>query len=305
MPTRRVALPLPLDLRPTLSPLQVGRSDPTMRLTPDEMLRASLTPDGPVTTHVRVDGREALVTAWGPGAPWMLEAAADLVGANDRLDGFAPSRHPAVARCARRLPGLRMIRTGLVHDVLVQTILGQKVTGLEAKRSWAWLVRRFGEPAPGPGGLRLPPEAGRLAAAAYWEFHRAGVERTRAVTIIEACRRIARLQEAADMPAPAGRERLTALPGIGDWTAAIVQRVAFGDADAVETGDFHLPNLVAWNLAGEDRADDARMLDLLAPFAPHRGRALRLLEVAGQPAPRYGPRMPVGPMKKASTPPPR
>lgn len=305
MRTRTVALPLPVDLRPTMAPLRVGATDPTLRLSADEMLRASNTPDGPVTTHVHVAGVSADVTAWGPGADWALGRAPDLIGASDDLTGFDPTIDARVLRYARRLPGLRMIRSGLVQDVLVQTILGQKVTGLEAKRSWAWLVRRFGEPAPGPGGLLLPPTPTRLADTAYWEYHRAGVERTRAITIIGACRRIDRLQEAAEMPPADARRRLTAVAGIGSWTAAIVQRVAFGDADAVETGDYHLPNVIAYNLAGEDRADDARMLDLLAPFTPHRGRVLRLIEVAGQPAPRYGPRMPVGPIHTAGTPPPR
>lgn len=191
-----------------------------------------------------------------------------------------------------------MIRSGQVHDVLVPTILGQKVTGLEAIRAWLHLVRRFGEPAPGPGELRLPPPASVLAGLPYHAFHRAGVERTRAVTVIEACRRIDRLQEAAEMSREDARRRLTAIRGVGPWTAGIVERVAFGDADAVEVGDYHLPNVVAWNLAGEDRADDARMLELLAPFAPHRGRTLRLIEVAGTGAPRYGPRMPVGTIQR-------
>lgn len=203
-----------------------------------------------------------------------------------------------MARAARRLPGVRMIRSGLVSDLLVPTILAQKVTGLEAVRAHIHLARRYGEPAPGPGGLRLPAPPSTLAGLPYDAFHRAGVERTRAVTIIEACRRIDRLQEAATMPREQARRRLTAVRGIGAWTAGILERVVFGDADAVEVGDYHLPNLVAWNLAGEDRGDDDRMLELLAPFAPHRGRALRLLELGAPHAPAYGARMPVGPIHR-------
>jgi hypothetical protein len=56
-------------------------------------------------------------------------------------------------------------------------------------------------------------------------------------------------------------------------------------------GDFHLPNLVAWALAGEPRADDVRMLELLEPYRGQRGRVQRLLEASGMQAPRYGPRM--------------
>lgn len=93
------------------------------------------------------------------------------------------------------------------------------------------------------------------------------------------------------MDADAALTRLTALPGLGPWTAAIVSRAARGDPDAVEVGDFHLPNMVAWNLAREPRASDERMLELLAPFAGHRGRVARIIGMAGTRAPAYGPRL--------------
>ena len=83
------------------------------------------------------------------------------------------------------------------------------------------------------------------------------------------------------------------LPGIGPWTTAEVARLALGDPDAVSVGDLHLPNLVAWMLAGEPRGTDERMLELLAPYEGHRGRVQLLLEASGVHAPRYGPRMEV------------
>ena len=92
-------------------------------------------------------------------------------------------------------------------------------------------------------------------------------------------------------PRPKPTARLRSLPGIGAWTAAEVVRCAFGDPDAVSVGDFHIPNTVAWALAGEPRADDARMLELLEPYRGQRGRVQRLLEVGGIVAPRYGPRL--------------
>jgi 3-methyladenine DNA glycosylase/8-oxoguanine DNA glycosylase len=68
-------------------------------------------------------------------------------------------------------------------------------------------------------------------------------------------------------------------------------RVAFGDADAVSVGDYHIPSLVAWALAGERKADDGRMLDLLEPYRGQRGRIQRLLEISGIYPERRGPRM--------------
>ena len=64
-------------------------------------------------------------------------------------------------------------------------------------------------------------------------------------------------------------------------------------ARAVPVGDFHLPSTVAYALAGEERADDARMLDLLEEFRPHRGRVVQLLNAAHVVAPKYGPRPPI------------
>ena len=80
------------------------------------------------------------------------------------------------------------------------------------------------------------------------------------------------------------------LAGIGAWTSAEVTLRALGDPDAVSVGDFHLKNLVAFTLAGEPRGSDARMLALLEPWRGHRARVVRLLELSGLGAPRYGPR---------------
>ena len=64
--------------------------------------------------------------------------------------------------------------------------------------------------------------------------------------------------------------------------------MSIADADGV--GDAHLPDMVAWALAGEPRADDARMLELLEPYRGQRARVVRLLEAAGIKIPRFGPR---------------
>lgn len=294
--TRTISPPLPVDLRLTLGPLRRGRLDPSMRFEPGGVWRATRTPAGPVTTHLRTRPADGTVTirAWGPGAEWALDAFPALAGAEDTEDGFDPGTG-VVAELHRRLRGLRIGRSGAVVEALVPSILEQKVVGLEARRSYARLVRELGEPAPGPAAatLTVPPPPRVLAATPSWTFHRAGVERKRADTICRACSYAARLEEAVDMPPDDARRRLTALPGIGPWTAAEVAIVALGDADAVSVGDYHLPNQVAWALAGEPRADDARMLELLEPWRGHRGRVIRLIVVGAGAAPRYGPRMPL------------
>jgi 3-methyladenine DNA glycosylase/8-oxoguanine DNA glycosylase len=178
-------------------------------------------------------------------------------------------------------------------EALLPAVLEQKVTGAEARRSYRRIVRAFGEPAPGPLNLLLCPEPDRLAATPAYAFHRFGVERRRADVIRSAARMASRLCETAREDPSGTRRRMRSIPGVGPWTDAEVARVAFGDADAVSVGDYHLPNVVAWALAGEPRADDRRMLELLEPYRGHRGRVSLMLETAGPKPPRYGPRMSV------------
>jgi 3-methyladenine DNA glycosylase/8-oxoguanine DNA glycosylase len=198
-----------------------------------------------------------------------------------------------VADLHRRLPGLRIPRSQAVLEAMVPTILEQKVIGVQAHRSYAAVVRRFGDPAPGPGGLLLAPLPQVLAGIPYHSFHRLGVERKRADTIRRACSYAHRLEETVTMSLPNARKRLTALPGLGPWSAAEVASVALGDPDAVSLGDYHLPHLVCFALTGEPRGDDARMLELLEPWRGQRGRVIKLLEAGADAPPRYGPRMPL------------
>ena len=125
----------------------------------------------------------------------------------------------------------------------------------------------------------------------YHDFHPLGIERRRADLVRRIADHAVRLEEITRLPLADAYARLTAMPGIGPWTAAEVALRVLGDPDAVSVGDFHLPNVVAWALAREPRADDARMLALLEPWRGQRARVIRLLEISGLRPPAYGPRM--------------
>ncbi len=299
--SRRVALDGPVDLPGTLRSLAVTATDPCVRVRGCDGWIGAATPDGPAGLHLRADGDAVTGTAWGPGAGWMLERLPGLVGAHDRPEGLRPV-HPIVFEAVRRRPGVRVPRSGRLLDLAVGTVFAQKVTGVEAGRAWRAIVRRCGAPAPGVPGLAVPPPAEAIAALGYADFHAFGVERRRAETVLQLARIAPRLEAAvaAALGDDAGtidaaaldvvHRRLAATPGVGPWTIGILRYGVLGDADAVPVGDFHVPNTVAWALAGEPRADDARMLELLAPYAGHRGRVVQLLELASGPAPKYGPR---------------
>jgi 3-methyladenine DNA glycosylase/8-oxoguanine DNA glycosylase len=231
--------------------------------------------------------------AWGPGAGWLLDSLPAQLGFHDDRAGFT-ARDPVVGELALRYQGLRVGRSGRVFEALVPAVLEQKVVGREAHRAWRYLLAKFGDAAPGPapGGMRVFPSPRTWTRIPSWDWHRAGVEGVRARTIIAAAAVAARLEQLlAEDPAEADR-RLVSLPGIGPWTSAEIRQRALGDPDAVSVGDYHLPNAVGWTLARRTTDDDG-MLELLAPYAGHRYRVTRLIELGGSRPPRRGPRMSV------------
>lgn len=296
--TRTWTPPGPLDLRLVLSPLRRGPADPTYRALPDgSFWRTARTPAGPGTLRITAAGGRVEAAAWGPGASWLLDRLPTLLGATDDPDAFRP-RHRLLAVVQHRRPGLRLLRTGLVMESLIPSILEQKVTTDEAYGAWRLLVRTYGEPAPGPAdeafatyGLHVMPDARTWSLIPSWEWHRAGVDGKRSATILRAVRVARRMEEAAAMELPDAMARLRLIPGIGPWTAAETLQRSNGAADAVTTGDLHLPGIVGYALTGERNTDDAQMLELLAPYEGQRHRAARLIMLSGHTPPRRAPRM--------------
>jgi 3-methyladenine DNA glycosylase/8-oxoguanine DNA glycosylase len=257
----------------------MGNADPCLQVANGNVWRATRTPLGPATERVGLasDG-SVVVDAWGPGADWLLARAPSLCGALDDPASFRTTQ-PLLRELAHGHPGLRIGRSEAVFETALLVTLEQRVATHDAWRSWRGMVRALGEAAPGPvaGRLWVPPSAERIAYTPYEVFHRFGIERRRA----DVLRRLAvvahRLEETLALPLVAAYRRLSAVSGVGPWTAARVGLIALGDPDAVALGDLHLPHLVSFALAGERRGSDERMLELLEPFRGHRGRVIRLL----------------------------
>jgi 3-methyladenine DNA glycosylase/8-oxoguanine DNA glycosylase len=306
MPSRTIRPDGPLALGATVSCLRHGASDPTCRVVGaggptatgrspggGEWWFGEATPAGPATLHLRqlADGTVE-AEAWGEGADWSLGRVPALVGLEDDRSGFV-AHHDVATAGLKANPGWRIAKSRLVTQSLVPAIIEQRVTGKEAFAGHARLVRRFGQPAPGPGerlGLMIPPAPREWALIPSWEWLGAGIDRARSAAAVRASSLAGRIEECAELPLAQAHSRLRSLPGVGEWTAAEVAQRALGDPDSPSFGDYHLAKNLTWALDGVI-GDDDRARELLAPYVGHRYRAAVYIGMAAGMRPRRGPRM--------------
>ncbi len=287
----------PLDVNATLGHLMSGTGDPRMQRVGPVWWFALGTPHGAATLALRELSGEVRIGAWAregenAAAEWAVDLVPQLLGASDDASDFDASLHPLIEQTHHRNRGLKLSRTNLVFDALASAILEQKVTTLQAYRAWRYLLRRFGERAPGPQELFAAPTPAQWAQIPSWEWHRAGVEPPQSRALVRAAQRGERLAELT-LAAQTGAERdrvLTSTPGVGAWTAATTRIRALGDADAVSVGDYHLAHQVGYALTGA-RTDDDGMLELLEPWRGQRQRVIRLILHSGTTEPRRGPKV--------------
>lgn len=282
----------PLNLRRTLGPLVRGGTDPTHRWDGPSLWRTVNTDEGSATLRLTPIADEVRAIAWGPGAGIAIAGVPELCGEGDDWSELNLSAHPFLVEVLRTAPGLRLLRTNAVLEALIAAIFEQKVTSIEARHGWRSIIQKFGEepPGPAPQGMRVFPAAEVWRRIPSWEWHRAGVGPQRAETIV----RVAAVASALERTLALGRggrevdRRLRSLPGVGVWTAAETTQRSHGDADSPSVGDYHLPSVVGYALTGS-AVDDDGMLELLEPYAGHRQRVVRLIELTGIREPRRGP----------------
>ncbi len=298
---RELAPSAPRNLTATLGFIRRGRGDPTLHIVEGpgawrDVWRAQRTPEGIATLRLTVDGRHVRAQAWGPGAQWSVSRTPALIGEHDdwsALDVLLSDRDDAastaLARVRRRTRALRLTSTGIVLEAAVAAVLEQKVTGVEARRAWRALVRQHGEPAPGPAPetLMVMPDGVGWRSIPDHDWHRAGVGPQRMATIRRVAAVSSSLERLSDGTVPALVRGLRSIPGVGEWTVAEVLQRSHGDPDLLSVGDAHLPHVIGTWFTG-DRTDDAGMLELLAPWAGHRQRVVRLITSLGVEAPRFG-----------------
>ena len=280
-------VPEPYDFVETTRLLRTGGRDPTVRRRDDGFWRTTHTLEGPATARISV-GERVHADVWGPGAKRALEDIPHWLGL--REDPWTLPSHPVTDALMRRHRGLRLNDTRNVFEGLLVVVLQQLVTWREAAAAWRRLCEGLGSPAPGPHGMRLPPTPAAVRGAGTDRLQSFGMLAKQARTLMEVARVAHVLPRVPDLPTPEADALLRKIRGVGRWSSALLLGSRLARPEPVPVGDFHLPNVVAWALAGEPRGSDARMVELLRPFDGCAFRVVRLLSAARIEAPRRGPK---------------
>jgi AraC family transcriptional regulator, regulatory protein of adaptative response / DNA-3-methyladenine glycosylase II len=195
-----------------------------------------------------------------------LDARPDVIAGRLRTDA-------RLAAAVRANPGLRVPGAFSGFELGLRAILGQQVTVKAATTIAGRLVEAFGEPivTPLPELSRLTPVPARIAGARVDDIARHGIVAARARSIIA----LAEAQGSGELcldgcahgyPDDTIR-RLTALPGIGPWTAHYIAMRALRWPDAFPHDDVAVRN----NLGGVT-AKEAEALS--QPWRPWRSYAV-------------------------------
>jgi DNA-3-methyladenine glycosylase II len=195
-----------------------------------------------------------------------IHTEADLDAALAALGKADPRFAALVAKAGR--PPLR--RRGDGFAGLAAIIVAQQLSTASANAIWKRLAAAF-DPLDPAAILRAHPE----------RLKRLGLSAAKIHTLKAIARAVVReelaLAALADLPADAAHAALTAVHGIGPWTADIYLLSALGHADAWPAGDLALQEAAKVAFALPARPTAKEMQTLAEPWRPWRAVAARIL----------------------------
>src|SRR5919109_2938321 len=163
-----------------------------------------------------------------------LTARPDVIGAKLEED-------PLLADAVARNPGLRVPGAFDGFELAVRAILGQQVSVKSARTLAGRVAETFGDElaTPHTGLSRLSPTPERIAGASPRQLVSLGILESRARSIIRLAQEVTAGRLTLDAGAEPNEtiERLTALPGVGAWTAQYIAMRALRWPDAFPSGD--------------------------------------------------------------------
>ena len=241
--------------------------------------------------HRVFDGREvAIGEARGgveiePGDPALAGPVRRFLGEPFDLDGFArfAVSDSVLAGVVEALRGLRPPLSPDPYEALVSSITAQQVSLQSAFAIRARLVRRFGVAHATPWAF---PTRERLAEAAPAELRELGFSGRKAEYVVSLAQSPLDLDSLGALPDDEVKLTLTALPGIGEWTADWFLARHLARPDAWPAGDLAVRKAVsAFYLEGRiGSTDEVRAFG--ERFSPFRNLTAHYLLVGHRVLPR-------------------
>jgi DNA-3-methyladenine glycosylase II len=194
-----------------------------------------------------------------------LESQSDLEDAIDTLVKQDPRLKPILALTG--MPALRQREPGFAG--LAHIVCGQQLSTASAAAIWARLSAAFD---PFDHDVIRKARADRLG--------RLGLSAAKIKTLKFIARELAaerlNLEVLANEDVDAAHNTLTALHGIGPWTADIYLLFCLGHGDAWPAGDLAVQEAVKIGLGLKERPTAKQMAALAEPWRPLRGAAAHL-----------------------------
>ena len=195
-----------------------------------------------------------------------IETLDDIRAALEALTAADP-RLCAILERAGEVP-LRRRPAG--YAGLAGIIVSQMVSRASADAIFARLMARLGT---------LTPEA--VLGLEEGDFRAIGLSRAKQAALVSAAEAVTAgridLEHLCTLPPEDAIASLTALKGLGPWTAEVYLLFCAGHPDIFPAGDVALQNAAAHALGLEARPADRQLRQIAEGWRPHRGVAARLL----------------------------
>ena len=210
----------------------------------ERLLRAWGSPEHPWVLSVELRSGRWAVEAWGANAPTARAAARALFSLEHPLEEFyrLVRREPVLAGSERRFRGLRLPRDAHVYEALVHAVIGQQLSVRSALAIQGRLIQAAGSfLRAGPVEVPCVPPPRRLLALREEGLRALGLSHAKSRALLELAapggRRVLEDPALAQLPVEAAVARLTALYGVGPWTAENALVRGTGRPDVFIAGD--------------------------------------------------------------------
>jgi DNA-3-methyladenine glycosylase II len=204
---------------------------------------------------------------------WLLGLDADMSGFHALLEA-----DPVLSAAVGGLRGLRPARAASLFEALVQAVVGQQISAAVARVIREALVRELGAAA-SADGLRMHafPEPAAVLAAGVDGLRALKLSARKADYLMDMAQRTLDGELAPERFAGLDDEEavaaLTAVRGVGRWTAAWVLAGALGRPDLLPAGDLALQRTVGALYGNGERLSEAALEAFAERWRPYRGYA--------------------------------